>query len=292
VPRYFLRVAFLIGVLVVLHGHAQSSATRPVFEVASVKPAPSGCRSFESPGRMSQCGSLALFIQIAYNLSAFGPLRRPGRRLQILGGPEWVKADPYEINAKVTGAAPSDQMHGPMLQMLLEERFKLTIHREAREAPVYILTVANSGLKLKALKEGSCTPPDLNHPPADPLPGETEPNYCGDWRALPEANIAGGRNITMDSRGESMADFAADLSNFGSDRVVLDKTGLKGLFNIHLEFTQDSPPSAPASRPSSTVPASPSIFTAVQEQLGLKLSAGKGPVEVLVIDHVERPSVN
>jgi uncharacterized protein (TIGR03435 family) len=287
-----LRVAFLIGVLVVLRGQAQSPAARPAFEVASVKLAPNGCRSFTSPGRMSQCNSLAGYIQIAYNLAAFGPLRRPGRRLQILGGPEWLKTDPYEIIAKATGDAPSDQMHGPMIQVLLEERFRLKIRRETRELPVYILTVARSGLKLKALKEGSCTPSDLNHPPADPLPGETEPNYCGDWRALPEANMAGGRNIMMDSRGETMADFAADLSNFGSDRVVIDRTGLIGLFNIHLEFAQDNPPSALANRPSSTAPASPSIFTAVQEQLGLRLSGGKGPVEVLVIDHVERPSVN
>jgi uncharacterized protein (TIGR03435 family) len=240
---------------------------------------------------MSQCNSLAGYIQIAYNLAAFGPLRRPGRRLQILGGPEWVKADPYEITAKATGDTPSDQMHGPMIQVLLEERFRLKIHREARELPVYILTVAKSGVKLKALKEGSCTPPDLNHPPADPAPSETEPNYCGDWRALPEANMAGGRNIAMDSRGETMADFAADLSNFGSDRVVIDKTGLIGLFNIHLEFAQDGP-RPPANVPSSAHPASPSIFTAVQEQLGLRLSAGRGPVEVLVIDHIERPSVN
>lgn len=88
-----------------------------------------------------------------------------------------------------------------------------------------------------------------------------------------------------------MADFAADLSNFGSDRVVIDKTGLIGLFNIHLEFAQDGP-RPPANVPSSAHPASPSIFTAVQEQLGLRLSAGRGPVEVLVIDHIERPSVN
>jgi uncharacterized protein (TIGR03435 family) len=96
----------------------------------------------------------------------------------------------------------------------------------------------------------------------------------------------------MDSRGESMADFAADLSNFGSDRVVIDKTRVTGLFNIHLEFAQDRPPSASGDRPSSTNPASPSMFSAVQEQLGLRLTAGKGPVEVLVIDRVERPSLN
>jgi uncharacterized protein (TIGR03435 family) len=286
------RVAFMIGLLVAPRSPAQALATRPAFEVASVKPAPGGCRSFQSAGRISGCGSLALYIQIAYNLAAFGPYRRPGRRLAILGGPEWVKSDPYEIIAKAAGDAPSDQMNGPMMQTLLEERFQLRIRRETREMPVFILTVAKSGLKLKPLEAGTCTPPDLNHPPADPPPGEAKPNYCGDWRASPEANNTGGRNITMDSRGESMADFAADLSNFGSDRVVIDKTGVTGLFNIHLEFAQDRPPSASGDRASSTNPASPSIFSAVQEQLGLRLTAGKGPVEVLVIDRVERPSLN
>src|ERR1700733_2609728 len=260
-----------LGVLTAPGSHAQSAATRTAFEVVSVRPAPGGCRSSESPGRMSQCNSLSGYIQIAYNLAAFGPHRRPGRRLQIVGGPGWVKSDEYAIVAKATGDAPSDQMHGPMMQVLLEERFGLKIRRETRELPVYILTVAKSGLKLQALKDGSCTPPDFNKPPADPLPGETEPNYCGDWRALPEPNLAGGRNITMDSRGESMADFAADLSNFGSDRVVIDKTGLTELFNIQLEFAQDGLPSAPGNRPASTNPASSSIFTAVQEQLGLRL---------------------
>lgn len=290
--RHALRVSFLAGFLMPPHGHGQSPDTRAAFEVASVKPAPHGCRSFESSDSMSQCGSLALYIQIAYNLSAFGPHRRPGRRLEISGGPEWIKSDLYQVNAKAAADTPSDQKHGPMLQMLLEERFKLKIRRETREVPVYILTIAKRGLKLKALKEGSCTQPDLNHPPADPLPGEKEPNYCGNWTALPKANMAGGQDITMDSRGESMADFADDLSNMGFDRVVIDKTGLTGIYNIHLEYARDNPPGGRENRPSSTDVPSPSIFTAVQEQLGLKLSAGRGPVEVLAIDHVERPAVN
>ena len=111
---------------------------------------------------MAQCNSLAGYIQIAYNLAAFGPYRRPGRRLLIIGAPEWVRSDMYEINAKTPADALSDQMHGPMMQMLLEDRFKLKIRREAREMPVYILTVAKGGLKLKALKKGSCIPQDVS----------------------------------------------------------------------------------------------------------------------------------
>lgn len=196
-------------------------------------------------------------IQIAYNLAAFGPNRRQGRRLQILGLPEWAKTDPYEITAKANGDASPDQMYGPMMQVLLEDRFKLKIHREKRETPVYILSIARGGLKIKPTKLGSCAAPD--------------PDNCGSWTASPKPNI------TMDSRGETMSDFADDLSNFGSDRVVVDRTEMKDLFNIHLEFSTD---------------AGLSLFTAVQQQLGLRLSSGKAQVEVLVVDHLERPSSN
>ena len=292
VIRSARQAAFASGVLIGIGVHAQSTDTRPAFEVASVRPAPAGCHASESPGRMSQCGSLTAYIQIAYNLAALGPHRRPGRRLEILGGPEWVRSDSYQISAKASGDAPSDQMHGPMMQLLLEERFKLRIRRETRVIPVYILSVGNGGSKLKALKEGSCIPPDLNRLQAEPPPGEPEPNYCGEWTASPRPNTDGGLNITLDSRGESIADFAADLSNMGSDRVVVDHTGLTGLFNIHLEYARENPSASRANPVSSNDPPNPSIFTAVQEQLGLRLSEWRGPVEVLVIDHVERPSAN
>lgn len=246
-----------------------SAQTRPSFEVASVRSAPKGCRSSASQARVSGCSTLEARIQIAYNLAAFGPHRRQGRRLAILGAPDWVRMDLYEINAKASGDPPPDRMYGPMMQVLLEDRFKLKIRRETREMPVYILAIAKSGLKIKALKEGSCVPPDLNQPLDDPS------KECGYWSASAKPNI------TMDSRGETMSDFAADLSNWGSDRVVIDRTGLKALFNIHLEFSMDDLSSS-----------GPSLFTALPEQLGLKLTAGKGPVEVLVIDHVEKPAAN
>ena len=284
-PRCNTRLVLLVAILQP-RSPAQSAATRPAFEVASAKPAPKGCPSTGSQGRVSQCRTLEAQIQMAYNLAAFGPHRRQGRRLQIVGGPAWVRSDLYEITTKANPDTPPDQMYGPMMQVLLEDRFKLKIRRERREMPVYFLTVAKGGLKLKVLREGSCAPPDLNHPADDPA------KECGYWSALPTPNMSGGQNVIMDSRGETMAEFADDLSNFGSDRVVLDKTGLMGLFNIHLEFAMDKAPGTPGNRPASTDPAGPSMFTAVQEQLGLRLSAGKGPVDVLVIDHVERPTEN
>jgi len=280
----FIVVPVVLGVPGALQNRPQSAESRPSFEVASVKPAPKGCPSSGSQGRVLECRTLEAEIQVAYNLAAFGPNRRQGRRLQIVGGPAWVRTDPYEIIA--VGNAPLDQLHGPMMQALLEDRFKLKIHREAREMPVYILTVAKSGFKLRALAAGSCSGPDLNHPADDPS------KECGYWSALPAPNVSGGQNIIINARGETMAEFADDLSNFGSDRVVIDKTGLTGLFNIHLEFAMDAAPRASGPRPSSTDPPWQSIFTAVQGQLGLRLSSGKGPVEVLVIDYVERPTEN
>jgi uncharacterized protein (TIGR03435 family) len=249
--RWKSLIFFPLGIAALL---AQS---RPPFEVASVKPAPKGCPASGSQGRISGCSTLEARIQIAYNLAAFGPNRRQGRRLQILGLPEWAKTDPYEITAKANGDAPPDQMYGPMMQVLLEDRFKLKIHREKREMPVYILTVAKSGLKIKPLTPGSCTVPDSDN--------------CGSWTASPKPNI------TMDARGETMSDFADDLSNYGSDRVVVDRTGTKDLFNIHLEFSTDT---------------GLSLFTAVHQQLGLRLNSAKAPVEVLVADHIERPNSN
>ena len=237
------------------------------FDVSSVRLAPKGCPSSQSPGRISQCATLEARIQIAYNLAAHGPHRRQGRRLQIIGGPEWVRSDFYEISAETNAAAPPDQMYGPMMQVLLEDRFKLRIRRQKRDAPVYVLTVAKSGLKLKRLKDGACTPLDANHPSDDPT------QECGYFVARP------GEIFSLDSRGETMADFADDLSNLASDRVVVDETGVTGLFNIHLEFAKGDSG------------AGPSLFTALRE-LGLQVTAARRPVEVLVIDHVERPDAN
>jgi uncharacterized protein (TIGR03435 family) len=199
---------------------------------------------------------------MAYNLAAHGPHRRQGRRLQIAGGPDWVRSDDYQISAETSTAAPPDQMYGPMMQTLLEDRFKLRIRREKRDSPVYVLTVAKGGLKLKPLKDGACTPPDGNHPLDDPT------QECGYFVARP------GEIFSMDSTGETMADFVDDLSNLGSDRVVVDETGVTGMFNIHLEFAKGDSGMGP------------SMFT------GLQVTAARRPVEVLVIDHVERPDAN
>ena len=166
-----------------------------------------------------------------------------------------------------------------MLQSLLADRFKLTLHRETKELPVYDLVAAKGGLKLATPKDGNCTIPD----PKNPRPREQFP-FCD--------NIRTGRGL-IEAYGVTMPRFLASLS-YVLGRVVFDKTGFRGIFDGRLEFAPDEAVAAAnVGQPApSTDSATPSIFTALQEQLGLKVESAKGPVEVLVIDHAERPAAN
>ncbi|SPE39608.1 Peptidase M56, BlaR1 (fragment) [Candidatus Sulfopaludibacter sp. SbA3] len=201
-----------------------------------------------------------------------------------------MESDTYDLAAKAEGGAPVARMMGPMMQMLLEDRFKLKIHRETKEAPVYILTVAKGGAKLEPTKDGSCVPIDLEHLPK---PGEPRPNFCGN-----QSMRRTGSSVTMTARGITMSMFTGMALPQVAGRPIIDKTGLAGEYDIQIDFAPDNLMPEPGGRggagdpgaPSADTPA-PSIFAALQ-QLGLKLEAGKGPVEILVIDHVERPSEN
>jgi len=210
---------------------------------------------------------------------------------QILGGPDWLKTDRYDIEAKAEGNPTGKQRLGPMLQAVLEDRFKLRFHRETRQLPVYALTAVKSGSKLPASKEGSCTPwsqYSLSTISSRlPAPGQKPPTFCGFLGFGVQ-----GLDSTLDMAGASMAELTASLS-YALPYSVIDKTGLAGTFEVHLKWTPDTravfdpiaaAPPADASRPT--------LFTALQEQLGLKLESEKGPVEVVVIDHMERPDAN
>jgi len=249
---------------------AQTPA-RPKFEVATIKlntDCGNGVRNDPvSPGRLGLvCRSSRLLIEIAYKIP------------KALGGPAWLDSDLYDLNAKAEGNAPLDQMGGPMLQTLLEDRMKLIVHRETRELPVYSLTAARSGAKVTAFKEGSCVPIDLRL--LQPTPGEPRPVFCG------TSSRTKGPTTMLNGHGVTMENLAHQLS-VTADRPVIDKTGLTGLFDFHLELARDAADSTP-----SDGTAGLSIFTAIKEQLGLELKPDKGPVEVLVVDHVERPSEN
>jgi uncharacterized protein (TIGR03435 family) len=274
----------LIGItLLITVGLAQSQtsapAPRPEFAAASVKPNTTGGR-----------GSTLIVNPVTFTavnvplrniiLRAYGV-----RANQLMGGPGWIESDPYDITAKPTNAESADAM-SLMLQSLLEDRFKLKVHWEARELPVYVLTIAKSGLKME---QATCTLRDPKNPPA---PGQ---EVCTGFRGV-QAN---GLNRSMNATGLAMSDWILPLEN-STRREWIDKTGLTGRFNIHLAWAVDPALASPipggqnaADQPAApTEPGGPSLFTALQEQLGLKLESTNGPVQVLIIDHVERPSEN
>ncbi len=197
---------------------------------------------------------------------------------QLFGEPNWANTDRFDIQAKVAGPdvvafskLPVDQRWS-MFRQVLTEQFHLTNHTETHLLPVYVLTVAKGGIKFK------------QHVP-DPAHPERE-------------NGSGGRG-RMVALGSTVDLFLFSLSqNLG--RTLVDKTGLTGRYDFELHWTPDDasalpPRAADGSQPSAPPPSSdsgPSIFTAIQEQLGLKLESAKGPVPVLVIDHIELPSAN
>ena len=260
-------------------GQTQQPVARPGFEVASIRPHESSDnKAFVQAlqGRLvMQNFSLKQLILFAYDV--------PNN--QVSGVQSWMDSIRYDIQATTESNATVKQVEGPMLQVLLEGRFHLKVNRETMDRPVYALTVDKGGLKMQPSQGGSCTPYFMDSPPPTP-PNTPRLVYCDFPR------LAGdGINWTLDGTGVSVGKLANTLSRSGLDRPVIDRTGLSGGFDLHLKWAGDVPEGAPGS---GTVadPTGVSIFTALKEQLGLKLEATKGPVEVLVIDHVEKPSEN
>jgi uncharacterized protein (TIGR03435 family) len=269
---------------------AQSPA-RPAFEVASIKPTKSsawigvgGCMTPEPsrgpcPGRFYARGAnVKMLIEYAYHV----------RRIAIAGGPGWIGSSPdlettdaqylghppaqprwdfdfadarFDIEAKAEIGATEDRFR-MMLQGLLEDRFQLKVHREMRDLPHFELVVANGRPKLKEAAE--CGPAEIN---------------CGVVRRrLQDVGfVETARRISMSGYAEYLAGLPEYL---GIARPVLNKTDLAGLYDFTIEFSPGPPYTGP------------SLFTALEEQLGLKLESKRGLVEVFVIDHVERPSEN
>jgi len=293
----------------------RAQAAIPKFEVASIRLCGSGdpggkngggARGGAGPGgpanspdRLSMnCQSLRNLIRTAYALYPDGHRVMPGRTPPLEGGPGWIDSERYQITAKAEGTPGQDMMRGPMLQALLEDRFKVKVRRESREVPAYALTVAKNGPKLQPFQEGSCAILDFSKPPAPPPPGEKPIPICG--FALRKRS---GTGVLWEVHGGTLDDLSSDLGG-DLDRIVINKTGIAGKFDFHMEFAPDETtaglnslrvgggepafPQPTASDP----PGGPSIFTAIQEQLGLKLESAKGPREFLVIDRVEKPSEN
>ncbi len=279
-----LGLPIAVGVIGVPRILAQSQLATPKFEVASIKT----CNAFRKAGIQdwstrtmfqSQCTTVQRFIEQAYGLFVDGRWNI-GSYLTVSGGPAWTKSALYEIGAKADPPQSRSMMNGPMLQALLETRFKLKVHRESREVPIYALTIAESGPKLQPF-QGSCTPRDLDKRPSDA--------DCGTARGY-------GNGFHL--QAATVADLCAGFSLF-LDRSVIDETGLAGRFNFQVDLPPEDrgllnrPRSVPAlSDP--TEPAPPPLpFDAVKsamEKLGLDLKPAMGRGEFIVIDHIERPS--
>ncbi len=315
----------VVAVWVCSLAYGQSAPAKLEFEVASIKPAvmpggrgmirlgPQGGPGSGDPGRVSYTlSTIRDLMVIAYGV----------QRYQISGGPNWLDSERFDITAKVPEGATKEQVR-VMLQNLLAERFKLTLHRETKELPMYALVVAGKGAKVKEstvadppASEAAAAPPPL--PPGFGKRGmKLGADGCPEMPPMPAGRPGNFMIMTpagacIIAKGQTMEGLASQLSN-QFDRPVIDQTGLKGKYDVKLRFDLGSLPErggAPmgggiqfkdggpgpgpgpagdaADRMAPDAERPHSIFNALQEQLGLKLEAKKGPVELLVIDHVEK----
>ena len=245
------RIIVLIAMIAVNSIAVLGQSTVSKFEIASVKlrtvkPPPGSSFGPAPGGRFNAIGiNVATMIIYAYDVKLY----------QISGATEWMYAEAYDIAAKApTESTLTIEQVRPMLQALLADRFALKFHPGTKEMQVYALKIGKKGPKVK-----------LSSP-----------------AATPSVNYRMGALSQMNFAKTSLPQFARALSNF-ADRPVIDRTNLKGNYDVKLEWNSDD--AQPDSR-------APGLFTAIQEQLGLKLEAQKGPVEMMLIDHAERPSEN
>ena len=253
-------MSMLLRLPIVLLLAAQTTATKSSFEVASVKPNTEAAAETAvrvDPGGRIYITAAPLRFLIA---GAYGDEKGGLRFEQIIGAPDWLRSERFDITAQTPSEAAAETTTfiamRPFLRALLEERFKLKTHRDKRELPVYALVRSrpNALGRRLALSTVDCS---------------TDGARCG---------LQGG-SVGRIKADALTSDLLMQLLANASGRIVVDRTDLTGPFAIDLEWSQDQ-----------TVSDKPSIFTAVQEQLGLKLESTRAPVDVVVIDSVERPS--
>ncbi|HUK34327.1 MAG TPA: TIGR03435 family protein [Vicinamibacterales bacterium] len=233
---------------------------KPTFEVATIKRS----TQLEPNGTLRmQPGGLFRSVNIDALTLILGAYRTAERRLfasQVIGAPTWLGVERYDITARVDAelaARPQEELFSKLpllLQSLLEERFALRLHRDTRDVPVYVLTMKDASLG-----------PRLRQSATDCA---ATPNLCA-IRAQPGYLSAGSADVET----------LVNLLSSTVDRVIVNRTALSGRFSIELEWS-----------PNQTATDKPSIFTALQEQLGLELESARAPVDVVIIDHVERPT--
>ena len=234
------------------------------FEVATIKPADP-----DHSGQYIKLEGTNRFVGKAYTLKLLIAAAYDLNPKTISGGPAWLESDRYDILAVTPGEVrPNHDEQMSMLRNLLVDRFKLTFHREQKEFSIYQLEVAKGGPKLKP----SASRPD-------------EPVIVGPAVVYPERVVLPGRNATM-------GNFVSLLQRAILDRPVVDKTGLAGRYDFDLEWEPDETQFGGDVPARSDKAASPPLFVALQQELGLKLEATRGPVGALVVDKAERPTAD
>jgi uncharacterized protein (TIGR03435 family) len=223
-----------------------------------------------------QRGLIPCILASAYNLQPF----------QILGGPAWVNSVHFDIDAKSATRVSDPQQVRAMLQSLLAERFQLRIHTETRQMPIYVLSAPKGAYKLHAPTKGSCLGV------ADPLPGLPAPSHPGQPPAavIGRCGVVAGTGGPTGSRIDGGQASISSLARFLTTILhgpVIDKTWITGNYDIHIAYVGTNTLATDA-----TADTGPTLFEALEEQAGLKLEPGRGPLEVLVIDHAEKPDTN
>jgi uncharacterized protein (TIGR03435 family) len=246
---------------------AQAPASRPKFdsfEVATIKPVEPNAKASRyitmqgSDRFVEKDYTLKLLIAAAYSLNP----------QTISGGPGWMESDHFDITAVTPGEVrPTHEEQMAMLRSLLVERFKLTFHREQKVFSIYALEVAKGGPKLNASAADAAAPPTVG-------PAQVSPKY-----------------VSLPARNATMEDFTTLMQRAILDKPVVDKTGLAGRYDFDLQWAPDETQFGGELKTPTRTESAP-LFTAIQEQLGLRLVATKGPVQALVVDKVERPSAN
>jgi len=257
-----------VGILVPAIARVRGQVERARFDAASIKPNTSGEIRSRTSGRDSGFTATNtspwFLIMTAFNLKEF----------QLTGGPSWIRSERFDVNGRV---AEGQKYTRAMLQTLLEDRFKLVTHRDTREESIYALVVVRSngrlGPKIKPTATLDCAARRGANPSGPPVSPCSFNSSLGD---------GGGQ---MSVVGQPMEALAAMLGNIGLGRQVVDRTGLTGKYDFELQWSSDNVRSA------SDAPADPpGVFTALHEQLGLKLESQRGPVEFVVIDSIDRPT--
>jgi len=271
-----------VSVVIAASGlRAQSPPPKaPAFEVVSIRPHKTlergGSLKFQ-PGGHFEGTNIYVLALIATAFRKDAPLLPT----QIEGGPDWIRYDRYDVLAKIdTPAGDESALYRQLpalLRPVLEQRFRLQAHWVTRQLPIYALVLAGKDGEFgPQFRLTTCSPrPETLRP-------HLETTIDKNRRMCEPSSVAYG---VFDAHGISMLSLVSALSS-SLDRVVLDRTGLQGMYDLTLRWTPDWTPQSNAD------PNVPTLPTALQEQLGLKLESTKGPVDVLVIDHVERPTLD